>query len=447
MKKKNLFLAALLLAGMNCPTVTNTATEGAGQIASWLSPKGFSWTTIGVVGGVIGTGTLVHRIINNGFHSTNQVGIADVNPSDIKDIIIKVKMGSKTASIKLSDWNQRERQGKATFKQNIENQLKLAAKTSADFTYEVSLILNNKTSVLLTKPLKESDVITLTKGNAAQKDFAEVLWTNVISHAFVFVSDCKNADDSYKTASALPHANKFDITYKAEITQMDCTLSPHTLVKAAPLALVARFTGFPTNKYALGAYAGAYVTSKILGKKLGGATRGINFELPKKKRVLESDTDAGLNTSIDQFLLRHSAKNDSMTLEQWVTERNRLKNICESSTATPAEKRTALRELANHAQLEKTFKITRVAILTDKVSGLTLKYATPTEKVTTGALRRKKVLKLSDFDINPIDRDYWHNAKAAYEATLSGIYNGLCFLSPFGDEDDNFEVDGEELEL
>lgn len=446
MKRKNLFLAVLLLTGINCTTYT--ATESTKEVASVLSPQGFSFKTIGVLGALIGAGTMVHRIIKNGFHSENQVGIANVNPAHIKSISIKVKEGSKTASLKLNSWNERNTNGKSTFKQNIENKLKIANKKSANFTYEVSLELNNKSSILLTKPLDKSDVITLTKSNPAHKDFAEVLWTNVISHAFVLANDCKKDDGNFKSASELPHASKFDISYQAEITQMDYLLSPHTFVKAAPLALVARITGIPKSSKGLLAYAGAYVTSRLLSKKLASPNRGINFELPKKKKILEDTTEDGIIKAIENFRLKHSAKDEGITLDQWTTETERLKTICQSDAATDTEKREALRALADHAQLEKTFKITPAAILTDKVSGLTLTFAYPTSTVKTGALKAKKIVTLSDFNINFIDRNYWDNAQAAYEATLSGIYNGLCFLSPFGDDDnDNISVSNEELTL
>ncbi len=457
MERKNLFLAVLLLASANCPTITNTTdagaavvTEGAKEVASWslLNPQGWSWKTIGVLGAAMVTGQIMHRVIQNGFHSENQIGTVDIaNTQDIKKVMIKLKIGSRSAYVKLNGWNkEQEQQAKNTFTQVMERNLKIKDLPEAKFTYEVSLILQDDTSVLLTKPLNMSDTITLDKRNTQHKNFIEVLWNNVIKHSFVLAQDCKTDGNERKSATQLPNASQFDITYQAEITQMDYTLSPHTLVKAAPLALVARHTGFPTSCSALGAYTGAYVATRLMSKKLGSATRGLNLELPKKKTTLTADTEEALTAEVNRFKLKHSTKIESQNLQEWTHEKERLVEACKTAPSTTA-KENAVRALTNHAQLEKTFAITQVAVLTDKVSGLTLKYTTPKEIFKTGALRRKKVVKLSDLNINLTDgSSYWNNAKAACDTALTGVWNGICFLNPFN-EDEELEVDNDELEL
>lgn len=450
MERKNLFLAAILLVGMNCPINTNTAAEvatdvaaeGASYFGGLINPQGLSWTAIGAIGTTAALVNIVHRAIKSALHTPNEIGHVNVDPAEVKHIMVKVKLGNNTYTQRVK-WDAKQAPAtKAAFVAGVNQELRLANKQSAKFTYEVSLDMNEGRSILLTKPMQKSPTIVLDKSKNARDhaNFAQVLWDRVIIHAFVTQDECKNGE-TWKTAIELsrPFLDKFNIKYTTEITQIDYTIAPaKSVATAAPLALATRYVGIPNSLFTAGIYGAAYVTSRALNKKCT-KSRGLNLELPRNKEVLRfEDTLAEADHRIENYKRNQSTNRRNITFDQWNTQLQVLKAAYKTDES--ATNKLALKE---HAKSVKDFKMTRVAKLTDKVSGLTLHYALPTENVTTGALKLKHITKASDLGLVP-DGTYWNNFTTLCGVAQDGLSNVADFLNPFGDEsddeDDDFDI-------
>ena len=391
MERKNLLLAAILLVGMNCPVNTNTANMAANIV--WSSVKQLAY--VGALGAGYTAAGAARRIMYSDPHTTNQIGFVDVKANAIKHIEVKVRMGQKPILKTCHTWTEKDNgQAKVKFLETMKSKLKMDNKASAEFSYEISIVLNkNNERVLLSGKLEETH-ITLEGSNLVNK-----LWDNVISHYLILQSECKNtADNDWKPATQLPNISKCSVEHSTEMSNSHYIHTAGSIGSmVAPIAAVSyAFGGIPKTWGQATTYGIAAGTGYILDKMFYDAGPGVDFKLAGPKQLFTSSDPAEVNRLVEGFIVEQSVINfDNVTFQEWQTEENRLIAAHRAAPNTAA-KGTIEDDIMAYANEAQTFLRTDVVTLTDNVSGLELAYAPIQTQVKTGLIAPDNIYVVGD---------------------------------------------------